>query len=39
MKEFKMIDYIKIGFGFYIGYNLAGVIDTTFGIITKKKSK
>lgn len=35
----KMIDCIKAGFGFYIGYNIASVIDTTFGLITKKKTK
>lgn len=35
----KLMDCIKLGFGFYIGYNIASVMDNTFGFINKKKTK
>ena len=35
----KLIDYIKLGFGFYIGYEIAHKLETPFCNIVKSKLK
>ncbi len=35
----KLFDYIKLGFGFYVGYELAHTLDTPFRNMLKSKIK
>lgn len=32
----RLLDYIKIGFGFYIGYSIAKALDEKFGVAYKQ---